>query len=867
VKKIGLTFATSLGVAGLVVGLVAGIFAPNAARAELAPGANIFDGTGRYKVDLYRNFADGTGCGYSYKNNSTADNMAVNIDDGSTVVRAYIGWQTEGYYPETADATHTTAWPYSEDALAINFNDAEISAADPANTVVKTAPIPEDYTTSLAKMIGGKMWYREITDLVNANGSGDYSFTGAFHDNCPMQFMIVVSENPAYDFQNVIINDYFYFNTNNTPQQFSLSTDINPKFKIDDAKQIKFSSFSGSFDYFDRTYPTCVDDDPATVCAENVQNLLNSNPAPVFDGSNATYSLINTNDNNAVVASDVSLNQNDPQKDHWFSPNSWNDARVPVVDGANRVVLDLAVEGRSACSIASAATAIPDGCAIPPADAAYPYMSFREGVYGSSETTGFLVAQVPLVYVENSKTVTDENGDNVASPAETLTYKIYVQNGANVAQTFTVQDALTNVLPYVNNPAANVVKITNSAAGVQTSRTVADLMSGINVDVAPESYTVVEFQVKVRDDLNSAITLKLNNTAVIGSPDGTLQEIDVPNEIPTGTPKFAAATKTVTDASGDKIASPAEKLTYTISIANTGDATGDLTVKDDLAKILPYIENPAAAKLTFANALEITPAGAQNYSAKTVADLQKGLAISVAAGKTMTISFQVQVKAEMWSDVVANGIFANTATVDPTLPDTPVENPSANIDVEDRPNYTVSFDNNCTENCSANPANQTVPRNDVAKSPENPTRTGYAFDYYYVCGDETEAAFDFATKITENVELCAKWTINNYDVKLVDPDGNLIDEQMVDYGDPAIAPTPPDRDGERFTGWSKEFDKITGDLIVVAKYEKICEWNLAILASDKNCVAPENTPPVIPGAPNTGIRGFALASTFFSFIS
>jgi hypothetical protein len=36
-----------------------------------------------------------------------------------------------------------------------------------------------------------------------------------------------------------------------------------------------------------------------------------------------------------------------------------------------------------------------------------------------------------------------------------------------------------------------------------------------------------------------------------------------------------------------------------------------------------------------------------------------------------------------------------------------------------------------------------------------------------------------------------------------------------------------------------------------------CEWNTEILANDAKCVEPETpeiTPPVIPGAPNTGVK-------------
>ena len=49
----------------------------------------------------------------------------------------------------------------------------------------------------------------------------------------------------------------------------------------------------------------------------------------------------------------------------------------------------------------------------------------------------------------------------------------------------------------------------------------------------------------------------------------------------------------------------------------------------------------------------------------------------------------------------------------------------------------------------------------------------------------------------------------------------VIDEQMVLYGDAAIAPTEVSREGYKFIGWNVSFTKITGDLTVKALFEEL----------------------------------------------
>jgi hypothetical protein len=126
--------------------------------------------------------------------------------------------------------------------------------------------------------------------------------------------------------------------------------------------------------------------------------------------------------------------------------------------------------------------------------------------------------------------------------------------------------------------------------------------------------------------------------------------------------------------------------------------------------------------------------------------------------------------------------------------------------------------------------NATVDETQLAKINEAIEKgAGGSFELTFTNPDENDG--NGPAMITINVTLLPR----DYDVTFIDPDGNVIREETVEYGDPASAPKPPARNGEKFIGWDKTFDKITGNLIVTAIYEKL------------------PTEPVVPGAPNTGL--------------
>ena len=116
-----------------------------------------------------------------------------------------------------------------------------------------------------------------------------------------------------------------------------------------------------------------------------------------------------------------------------------------------------------------------------------------------------------------------------------------------------------------------------------------------------------------------------------------------------------------------------------------------------------------------------------------------------------------------------------------------------------------------------------------ATAPTEPAKEGHTFAGW-------NAAFD---NVTEDTVVTATYTVNQYTVTFKDWDGSVLKTEQVAYNTGASAPTEPNREGYRFTGWDVSFENIMGDTIVTAQYEK-----------EESIVPP--TEPEQPQAPGQG---------------
>ncbi|MBQ6781650.1 MAG: InlB B-repeat-containing protein [Treponema sp.] len=95
-------------------------------------------------------------------------------------------------------------------------------------------------------------------------------------------------------------------------------------------------------------------------------------------------------------------------------------------------------------------------------------------------------------------------------------------------------------------------------------------------------------------------------------------------------------------------------------------------------------------------------------------------------------------------------------------------------------------------------------------SPADPTKVGYDFKGWFTSTDGgttlSDAAFDFAAAITEDVVLYAKWAIKTYTVTFITNGGSPVSTQTIEYNKVASLPTDPTKTGHDFKGWYTSID-------------------------------------------------------------
>ena len=112
------------------------------------------------------------------------------------------------------------------------------------------------------------------------------------------------------------------------------------------------------------------------------------------------------------------------------------------------------------------------------------------------------------------------------------------------------------------------------------------------------------------------------------------------------------------------------------------------------------------------------------------------------------------------------------------------------------PVYTVTYNSNG----GSAVAGQTVLYNTTVALPATPTRTGYTFAGWFSDAALT-TPFVFATPVTADITLYAKWTITSYAVTFTSNGGSAVAGQTVAYNTTATLPVAPTRTGYTFAGW------------------------------------------------------------------
>ena len=137
--------------------------------------------------------------------------------------------------------------------------------------------------------------------------------------------------------------------------------------------------------------------------------------------------------------------------------------------------------------------------------------------------------------------------------------------------------------------------------------------------------------------------------------------------------------------------------------------------------------------------------------------------------------------------------------------------------------FTVTFDTDGGSNVTT----VEVYEKQLVSIPATPTKDGYTFLGWYL----NDTAFDFSTKITKDITLVAKWSINSntektWNVTFDSNGGSSVANKTVKDGETLSSNIKTTRDGYTFLGWylgETKFDfstKITKDIKLTAKWEK-----------------------------------------------
>lgn len=123
---------------------------------------------------------------------------------------------------------------------------------------------------------------------------------------------------------------------------------------------------------------------------------------------------------------------------------------------------------------------------------------------------------------------------------------------------------------------------------------------------------------------------------------------------------------------------------------------------------------------------------------------------------------------------------------------------------------------------------QPVAYNNTLIKPADPNKTGYSFGGWYkeaACINVWNISTD---KVTSNITLFAKWTINKYTVSFNSQGGTAVAKTTVNYNTIIASPAVPQKTGYTFGGWYSDAvcitkwnfatNKVTGSITLYAKW-------------------------------------------------
>ncbi|MBO4898147.1 MAG: carboxypeptidase regulatory-like domain-containing protein [Clostridia bacterium] len=113
--------------------------------------------------------------------------------------------------------------------------------------------------------------------------------------------------------------------------------------------------------------------------------------------------------------------------------------------------------------------------------------------------------------------------------------------------------------------------------------------------------------------------------------------------------------------------------------------------------------------------------------------------------------------------------------------------------------YTVTF-----VSAGETVISKTVPDGGTLSLPDEPSRAGYTFLYWY--SEDEDTPYDFSEALADNLTLTAKWDAHGYAVLFDSCGGTFVFPQKVYQDETVSVPDAPKKSGFSFGGWYKDRD-------------------------------------------------------------
>ena len=192
---------------------------------------------------------------------------------------------------------------------------------------------------------------------------------------------------------------------------------------------------------------------------------------------------------------------------------------------------------------------------------------------------------------------------------------------------------------------------------------------------------------------------------------------------------------------------------------------------------------------------------------------------------------------------------------------------------EEAKKYTVKFNTDGGTTIS----NKTVTEGDKVVKPTNPTKKGYIFMGWTLNG----TAYNFSSKVTENITLVATWReAKKYTVTFDVDGGTAVASQTITEGNKATKPTNPTKSGYTFTGWTlngKAYDFtaiVNSNITLVATWKEIKKFSVTFDSNGGTSVASQTitegnkvTKPTNPTRSGYVFTGWTLNGKTYDFSS